>query len=373
MVTPLVVANINFTNRQNICALYVAQTKKREVTTRSRVFAVPKRLTNRIAVIYFSPTKGEKRLGEVMRFGQTALLAGLSLVLMQPALAGGWNEQCDWFENAAIGTRCAQSWSFSTGLSYDWYGYKSSGLSGVNSVDEQYFPSFALAVTPNSWLTLSYTSDYGFDNHSWTFSDGSHGSSSLSYAYRQILEANANVIDTGPGSQRYVVNVYGGGAIVPAHDGYDEQTGVFGGLVANGQWRLGSSGFSIDGRAQLEIDERAGGYSNGVSPSNVFVYPYAQLLLSNDKAGIAAGPVLHSAQWLSTSLSGGVGSQSDYYALGGTAIAQPFRSSQSPLLNGIILQATATESLGQAGMVPSSVAKTSEVDVSGTVSFHFRY
>ena len=84
--------------------------------------------------------KGEKRLGEVMRFGQTALLAGLSLVLMQPALAGGWNEQCDWFENAAIGTRCAQSWSFSTGLSYDWYGYKSSGLSGVNSVDEQYYP-----------------------------------------------------------------------------------------------------------------------------------------------------------------------------------------------------------------------------------------
>jgi len=317
--------------------------------------------------------KGGTWLGDVMRFGQTARLVGLSLVLVGPAQAGGWTESCDWFENSLVGTRCAQSWSFGTGLSYDWYGYKSSGLSGVNSVDDQYFPSFALAVTPNSWLTLSYTSEYGFDNHSWTFSDGSHGSRSLSYAYRQILEANANLIDTGPGAQRYVVNVYGGGHIVPAHDGYDEQTGVFGGLVANGQWRLGSSGFSIDGRAQVEIDERAGGYSNGVSPSNVFVYPYAQLLLSNDKAGIAAGPVLHTAQWLSTSLSGGVGSQSDYYALGGTAIAQPFRSSQSPLLNGIILRATATESLGQAGMVPSSVAKTSEVDVSGTVSFHFRY
>ncbi len=318
--------------------------------------------------------KDKTRLGDAMRFGQTALLAGLSLVLAGPALAGGWNEQCDWFENAAIGTRCAQSWSFATALSYGWYGYKNSGLGSVNSVDEQYLPSFALAVTPNSWLTLSYTSEYGFDNHSWTFWDGSHGSRSLSYAYRQILEANANVIDTGPGAQRYVVNVYGGGHIVPAHDGYEEQTGVFGGLVANGQWRLGSSGFSIDGRAQLEIDDRSGEYINSSSASNdVLVYPDFRLLLSNDKAGIAAGPVLNTAQWLSTSAKGGVGSQPSYYALGGTVIAQPFRSSQSPLLNGIILQATAAESLGQANFVPSSVAKTSDFDVSGTVGFHFRY
>src|SRR5208282_1160070 len=146
------------------------------------------------------------------RFGQTALLAGLSLALVQPALAGGWNEQCDWFENAAIGTRCAQSWSFSTALSYDWYGYNGSG---VNSTDQHYYPSFALGVTPNSWLTLSYSSEYGFDNYNWTYKGVSHSSSS-SYTDRQILEANANVIDTGPGSQRYVVNVYGGGHIVPA-------------------------------------------------------------------------------------------------------------------------------------------------------------
>jgi hypothetical protein len=320
------------------------------------------------------PVIGETSLGEAMRIRQTALLAGLSLALVQPALAGGWNESCDWFENSLVGTRCAQSWSFGTGLSYDWYGYKNSGLGGVNSVDEQYFPSFGLAVTPNSWLTLSYTSEYGFDNHSWTFWNGSSGSRSLSYAYRQILEANANLIDTGPGSQRYVVNVYGGGHIVPAHDGYDEQTGVFGGLTANGQWRLGSSGFSIDGRAQLQIDERAGVYMNSSSPSNdVFVYPSARLLLSNDKAGIAAGPVLNSTQWVSTNAPGGVGSQSGYYALGGTVVAQPFRSSQSALLNGIILQATAAESIGQANLVPSSVAKTSDLGVSGTVTFHFRY
>ena len=309
-----------------------------------------------------------------MRFGQTALLGGLALLLVGPAQAGGWTESCDWFENSLVGTRCAQSWSFSTGLNYDWYSYKSTGLSGVNSVDEQYFPSFQLAVTPNSWLTLSYASEYGFDNHSWTYSDGSHGSRSLSYAYRQILEANANVIDTGPGSQRYVVNVYAGGHIVPAHDGYEEQTGVFSGLVANGQWRLGSSGFSIDGRAQLEIDEREGVYMNSSSPSNdVLLYPSARLLLSSDKAGIAAGPVFNYAQWVSTSAPGGVGSQSSHYALGGTVIAQPFRSSQSTLLNGIILQATGEQSIGQANFVPSSTAKTSEFDISGTVGFHFRY
>ena len=43
------------------------------------------------------------------------------------------------------------------------------------------------------------------------------------------------------------------------------------------------------------------------------------------------------------------------------------------ILNGIILQITGQETLGQAGWVSPSYAKTDQFDVSGTVGFHFRY
>ena len=85
--------------------------------------------------------------------------------------------------------------------------------------------------------------------------------------------------------------------------------------MANGQWRLGSSGFSIDGRAQLEIDDSGRVYEQLVNDNDVFVYPPFRLLLSNDKAGIAAGPVLNSNQWLSTSQQWRLARKPDYYAL----------------------------------------------------------
>ena len=150
-----------------------------------------------------------------MRFGQTALLGGLSLLLVGPAQAGGWTEPCDWFENAIVGARCAQSFAVSTTLHYGSYSYNNSAW---NSVDEYYIPSGALAVTPTSWLTLSFGSQYRFDDQHGTH-NGNPFDLTKSYAVSQLLEANANVIDTGRGASRFVLNAYFGGAVVPLMTG----------------------------------------------------------------------------------------------------------------------------------------------------------
>ncbi len=282
--------------------------------------------------------------------------------LYQPAGSGGFKdapaETCDWFQNYVVGTRCAQSFAAYAGLTYRSYGYTNSTLNGT---DDYYALDGKISVTPNRWLTLYYNSQYNFEDANWTYKGKSY-SSNTSYAARQNLGANANLIDTGPGAQRFIVSAYAGGFVTPAHNGYDEDSGGFGGVTANGQWRLGS-GYSIAAQGQLEFD----GHSlNG----NDYLYPQLRLLLSNDKAGIAVGPVFNSGQWIGSNQTIG---QSSYYAAGGTLIAQPFRSSQDPFLNGIVVQITGQEFLGQAGFVPSSVEKNSQFDISGTVGFHFRY
>jgi hypothetical protein len=303
-----------------------------------------------------------------MRFG-SVLFSALSLAVAGQAQAGGWSEPCDWFQNATIGTRCAQSVSISTELNYQLYDYQSSYpfiLQYLKSTDEHFFPGAEVTVTPTSWLTLEVRSKYGFDDHQWTYTNPLGvfpNKSSEAYAYRQTVIANVNMLDTGPGGQRFVLNSFLGGFIVPSHDGYSTETAVFGGLTANYQVRLGS-GLSIDAQGQLEADSRS-------PDGNVLLYPSARLLLSADKLGVAIGPNFESYQWLSSGH--GVSPQSDYYAAGGTVIVQPFRSSQSPLLNGIILQGSAEHSIGQANFVPAGEAKTDQLDVSGTVSFHFRY
>ncbi len=301
------------------------------------------------------------------------LLSTLSLLFAGQACAGDWSGSCDWFQNVTIGTRCAQSASISTQLNYDQYNYQSGWyvspllFNYLKSTDEHLFPGAEVTVTPLSWLTLEVKSQYGFDDHQFTYTNPLGvfpNKTNEAYAYRQTLIANVNLMDTGPGSQRFVLNSFVGGFIVPSHDAYGTETAVFGGLAANYQLRLGQSGFSIDALAQLEADDRS-------PDADVLLYPSARLLLANDKLGIAVGPVFDSSQWLSSSQ--GVSSQSAYYAAGGAVILQPFRSSQSPLLNGLILQGSAEHSLGQANFVPASEAKTDELDVSGTVSFHFRY
>jgi hypothetical protein len=314
-----------------------------------------------------------------MRIGGV-LLRALPLLLAGHAYAGDFSEPCDWFQNATIGTRCAQTLSVTTGVNYDRYDYSASGslfpffIPSFKSVDEHYYTNAAVAVTPTNWLTLEFSSQYAFDDHRWTYSliggigpyplGSVSAKSSEAYVYRQTLVANVNLLDTGPGAQRFVLNTYLGGYFVPGHDSISTSSAVYGGLTGNNQWRLGESGLSLDALAGVQFDER--------SPnSNLIAYPTARLLLSSDRLGIAAGPVFESYQWLASGQV--VSSQSAYYAAGGTVIIQPFRSSQSSFLNGITLQSTVEHSIGQANFIPSGEAKTDQLDVSGTVSFHFRY
>jgi hypothetical protein len=289
-------------------------------------------------------------------------MIGLSAALAQPALAGGWTNSCDWYENAIEGTRCAQSWSFGVAVEYSNYGYDRSAT-GLNSTDERDYVTGSLSVTPNSWLTLAYGSQFVSDDHSWT-NKGVPGSSSGSWTGEQTLQANVNVVDTGPGSQRFVVNTFFGGAVTPSHDQTDQNNAVFGGITVNGQKQIGS-GMSVLGQAQLEI-------ANDSLNNTTILYPHLRLLLSNDRLGVAVGPVFNSGQRLSGDQLG-YPTQSAYYYVGGTAIAQPFRSSNSAFLNGIILQVTGQEAVGQAGWVSPSYAKTDEFEVTGTMGFHFRY
>jgi hypothetical protein len=304
-----------------------------------------------------------------MRLEKTALLIGLSAALAQPALAGGMSETCDWYENAVVGTRCAHSWSVNLSAEYLNYGYQGVGANPTKSSTDEYdYLTGTLAVTPTSWLTLSYGSEFVSENHNWTH-NGTPYSFSNTWAGAQTLEANVNVVDTGPGSQRFVINTFFAGAITPSHvagalnNQVDQNNAVFGGITANGQWRVGP-GMSIVGEAQLEAASES-------LNNEVILYPHARLLLSSDKLGLAVGPVFNSGQLMSSSLS--YATQNAYYYLGGTAIAQPFRSSNSAFLNGIMLQVTGQETLGQAGFVSPSIAKTDQYEVTGTVGFHFRY
>jgi hypothetical protein len=294
-----------------------------------------------------------------MKFGLTALTIGAAAVLAQPALAGGLADGCDWYQNAVLGTRCAESWSFGVAVDYNQFNY---GRGQYSSTDEHYTTTGNIAVTPTSWLTLSFGSGFVNEDRNWTFK-GNAFSSSTSYTGQQTLQANVNLSDTGPGPQRYVINAYAGGFVTPSHGTTDENDGVFGGVTANGQWQLGS-GMSILGQAQLQANSQS---LNG----DAFLYPHFRLLLSNDALGVAAGPVFNFGEWLSGNQA--AHSQSSYSMAGGTAIVQPFRSSPSPFLNGMILQVTGQEAIGQAGWVSSSYAKTDQFDITGTVSFHFRY
>ncbi len=308
-------------------------------------------------------------LGVDMHFRQMGLFGALTLVLAGPAQAGGY-ETCDWYQNAVLGTRCAHSWSFGVSAEYLNYGYQGTGTNPFkNSTDELDYLTGTLAVTPTSWLTLSYGSQFVSENHNWTDS-GAPKSFSGTWTGAQTLEANVNVVDTGPGSQRFVVNTFFGGAITPSHDQsgqnnqIDQNDAVFGGITANGQWHAGP-GLSILGQAQLEAASES-------LNNEVILYPHARLLLSSDKLGLAVGPVFNSGQLVSSNQFS-YATQNAYYYLGGTAIAQPFRSSNSTFLNGIILQVTGQETLGQAGFLSPSVAKTDEYQITGTVGFHFRY
>ena len=151
----------------------------------------------------------------------------------------------------------------------------------------------------------------------------------------------------------------------PSHDGIRAENDLYGGLIFNGSWRLGASDLSLAATGRVSAHHRTG------PEDNLNAYTTASLLLAHDRLGVAFGPVYEGAYWLSSS--GTHSAQSDVQWAGAKAIWQPFRTSETPLWNGLVLNATAMHTVGPARWVPADEADTRHLVVTGSATWHFRY
>jgi hypothetical protein len=151
----------------------------------------------------------------------------------------------------------------------------------------------------------------------------SSSSSQQAYASYQTLQALANVIDTGAGDRRYIVNVFVAGGFVPGTNLPNTPSQVnakwqsewFGGIEGNGIWHWPGSTYSIVSRTGFQLSQLE-------VRSRTIVQLSQSVLLSNDAWGIAAGPAV-SANIL-TSQAGGAGSNPDSILVGAEIRAQPY-------------------------------------------------
>jgi hypothetical protein len=232
-------------------------------------------------------------------------------------------------------------------------------------------------------LTLSFASGAGAvrDGFSYQYSfygiyvpQTFSGSSSSSYSYirPQTLVGKVNLFDSGPGSQRLVLNSFVGGSYQPSFTAnlpnggnvaYSSSTDVYGGLTAFDSFRINQD-FSVTPSASAQFDHRS-------ISGNDILYSSARVLLSEDRHGLAVGPTITSAYWpgSSNTLSHG----SSELSAGGLVVYQPFRTSSTPLLNGLILQASALHSIGQADFVDQPGWKDDGWSISSSAALHFRY
>jgi hypothetical protein len=186
------------------------------------------------------------------------------------------------------------------------------------------------------------------------------------------LVGNFNLYDSGPGSQRIVLNSFVGSSYQPSFTAslptggtvaYSSNTNVYGGFTAYDSFRINRE-YSITPSASTQLDHNSRG-------NNDLLYSSAKVLVSNDQYGIALGPMVQAAYWLSSDDTPNHGSSQ--YSAGGSLVYQPFRAASSALLNGIILEGSALHSLGQANFVNQSGWKADEWSFAGTAAVHFRY
>lgn len=104
---------------------------------------------------------------------------------------------------------------------------------------------------------------------------------------------------------------------------------------------------------------------------DLHAYTDASLLLSDNRLGIAIGPYYQGAYWLDSSEPRT--NQTDVQWGGARALWQPFRANQQPLLNGLVLHATAMHTIGPANWIPSDEADTRHFVLTGSAVWHFRY
>jgi hypothetical protein len=308
-------------------------------------------------------------------FMKHAILAAavLSLPLAHPSWAGDpapsttSQPNCDFFVNALIGTRCAGTFAVGAGLSNETQKVELVRSDYSTVVERNWLTPFEyVRVTPTSWLTLGFNSAYTDFDRSFAikFANQTGSASHINNAFfgPQTFLANVNLVDTGPSASQYVVNLFAGDSIIPAHDRIDNVNLPFGGFTASGKWKLATSGRSLVGRAGLEA-------SIDTNSDLTILFPTASLLLSDDVSSFAVGPVFQSAHIVSGGLSG---HQADAYFAGAEVVAQPFKNSDSPFLAGLVLDVGAKQSIGRAGFV-SKLTDASETIFSGSMRYNFKY
>jgi hypothetical protein len=277
---------------------------------------------------------------------------------------------CNYLDNALIGTRCAGTFSVGAGLQTTLRDVGADHLDnapGVFNADARRQSPFEFfTVTPVSWLTLRVSSEYTDIDASASFvrAVGSGGSAEqhLSFFDRQTVSANINVIDTGSLSARYVVNVFAGDAYVPEHDRTASDNRAFVGYTSSAKWQLSLPNISLNWGSQLEA-------AFFTDRDVTILYSTSRMLLADDALGIAFGPVFESdfiAQ------GGNTRAPDSAYRAGAEVIAQPFKDSSSALLSGLVLDASVTRSIGQAGFVNKDF-DARETVASGSARFNYKY
>jgi hypothetical protein len=299
---------------------------------------------------------------------------------------------CDYFANALIGTRCAQTISVGAAISYSHFNdHLSSADAYSSSIIDSEISTLAssafVSVTPLHWLTLAVSAshineEFKFDaTNTWTGGFGPpstakwSGTVERSYYGAQTLSADVNVLDTGGTGSRYVVNGFVGGSYTPDQGAVTSKHDVFGGLAAHARWQLGQSDFGLNATAAVSVIQFTGknndGQGNDVQFQNVVVHPSFRLLVSYDPLGLAVGPTVSSAHWISSN--GVIDGQTDAYRIGGQLVWQPFRSSTLASLKGLVIEASARQSIGTASLGTPLNSASDQTTVSGSATFNFRY
>jgi hypothetical protein len=137
--------------------------------------------------------------------------------------------------------------------------------------------------------------------------------------------------------------------------------GWFGGVEANARWPLGDSDYAVILRSELAIARLSVQATTSVSPE-------LTLLLSQDRWGVAIGPVIGTSVLLNRDHAG---TNSPISTSAGVAVrTQPFRRTAWPVLHDLTAVFSATHSLGQAAWVDTRHGRASQFAIGGTLSWH---
>jgi len=203
----------------------------------------------------------------MQRLNVTCVALSLCLATGQAHAA---DANCDFYQNAVIGTRCAATVSLGASFNYNELKEKYSFSAPSFNYEQQNthdssVGSLSFGWTPTKWFSLTYSSGYDWirgaiaAQQNWNnfFGSGSasrSNSASSSRTGNQTLVANVNLYDSGAGSQRFVLNGYIGGSYLPSetitvsHGGgtFTEasDTIAYGGFTAFGTGRINQD-FSV--------------------------------------------------------------------------------------------------------------------------------